>query len=57
METATETGGKAKEISHREWLGGYEASDVIVTSTILKDEIKHIYKIPDYKLWEVPQMG
>jgi len=45
---------EAKEISHREWLGGYEASDVIVTSTILKDEIQHIYKIPDYKLWEIP---
>ncbi|AAM07037.1 conserved hypothetical protein [Methanosarcina acetivorans C2A] len=45
---------EAKEISHREWLGGYEASDVIVTSTILKDEIKHIYKLPDYKLWEIP---
>jgi glycosyltransferase involved in cell wall biosynthesis len=45
---------EAKEISHREWLGGYEASDVIVTSTILKEEIQHIYKIPDYKMWEVP---
>lgn len=45
---------EAKEISHREWLGGDEASDVIVTSTILKDEIKHIYKLPDYKLWEIP---
>lgn len=45
---------EAKEISHREWLGGYEASDVIVTSTVLKEEIQHIYKIPDYKLWEIP---
>ena len=45
---------EAKEISHREWLGGYESSDVITTSKILKDEIKHIYKIPDYKLWEIP---
>jgi len=45
---------EAKEISHREWLGGYEASDVIVTSNILKEEIQHIYKIPDYKLWEIP---
>jgi len=45
---------EAKEISHREWLGGYEASDIIVTSTILKDEIRLIYKIPDYKLWEIP---
>ena len=45
---------EAKEISHREWLGGYESSDVITTSTILKDEIQQIYKIPDYKLWEIP---
>ncbi len=45
---------EAKEISHREWLGGYESSEVITTSTILKDEVRHIYKIPDYKLWEVP---
>ena len=45
---------EAKEISHREWLGGYESSDVITTSTILTEEIQHIYKIPDYKLWEIP---
>jgi glycosyltransferase involved in cell wall biosynthesis len=45
---------EAKEISHREWLGGYESSEIIITSTILKEEIKHIYKIPDYKLWEIP---
>jgi len=45
---------EAKEISHREWLGGYESSEIIITSTILKEEIKQIYKIPDYKLWEIP---
>ncbi|HII02744.1 TPA: glycosyltransferase family 4 protein [Methanosarcinaceae archaeon] len=45
---------EAKEISHREWLGGYECSEVIVTSTVLANEIKHIYKIPDYKLSEIP---
>ena len=45
---------EAKEISHREWLGGYESSDVITTSTILKNELQQIYKIPDYKLWEIP---
>jgi len=27
---------------------------VITTSTILKDEIRQSYKIPDYKLWEIP---
>jgi glycosyltransferase involved in cell wall biosynthesis len=45
---------EAKEISHREWLGGYESSDVITTSKILTEEVKQIYKIPDYKLWEIP---
>lgn len=45
---------EAKEISHMEWLGGYESSDVITTSKILTDEIQQIYKIPDYKLWEIP---
>jgi len=45
---------EAKEISYREWLGGYESSAVIITSTILKKEVKRIYKIPDYKLWEIP---
>jgi glycosyltransferase involved in cell wall biosynthesis len=45
---------EAKEISHREWLGGYESCDVITTSTILTEEIQQIYKIPDYKLWKIP---
>jgi glycosyltransferase involved in cell wall biosynthesis len=54
MEIFTETGGEAKEISHREWRGGYECSAVITTSTILKEEIQQIYQIPDYKFWEIP---
>lgn len=45
---------EAKEISHREWLGGYECAEVITTSTMLRAEIKRIYKIPDYKLREIP---
>ena len=45
---------EAKEISHREWLGGYESSDVITTSKILTEEVQLIYNIPDYKLWEIP---
>jgi glycosyltransferase involved in cell wall biosynthesis len=45
---------EAKEIAHREWLGGYESSNVISTSKILTEEIQQIYKIPDYKLWEIP---
>jgi glycosyltransferase involved in cell wall biosynthesis len=45
---------EATEISYREWLGGYESSDVITTSKILTEEIQQIYRIPDYKLWEIP---
>ncbi len=45
---------EAMEISHREWRGGYESSRVIVTSTILKNEIQHLYQIPDEKIDIVP---
>ncbi len=45
---------EAQEISHREWLGGYEAKEVIVTSPVLKNEIQHLYQIPDYKMNIVP---
>ena len=43
-----------RDISHRKWLGGYESSEVIVTSENLKNEVKRIYQIPDYKLNIVP---
>lgn len=45
---------EAKEISHREWLGGYECAAVITTSTMLRKELKRIYQIPDYKIYEIP---
>lgn len=45
---------EAREISHREWLGGYESAEVIATSKILRQEIQHIYRIPDYKISEIP---
>lgn len=45
---------EAKEISHREWLGGYEAKELIVTSRALMDELQFIYSIPSYKLNLVP---
>ena len=45
---------EATEISHREWLGGYEASEVIITSNILRDEVQYLYQIPDYKISIVP---
>lgn len=45
---------QAKEISHLEWLGGYEAKELIVTSHALMDELQFIYNIPSYKLNLVP---
>lgn len=45
---------EAREISHREWLGGYESAEVIATSDILRDEIQHIYGVPDYKVSKIP---
>ncbi|WP_342304699.1 glycosyltransferase family 4 protein [Methanolobus sp. ZRKC5] len=45
---------EAMEISHREWQGGYESSLVIATSTIFKNEIQHLYQIPDEKISIVP---
>jgi glycosyltransferase involved in cell wall biosynthesis len=43
-----------REISHREWLGGYESAAVIVTSENLKKEIQFLYQIPDFKLKVIP---
>ncbi|MFQ6061981.1 MAG: glycosyltransferase family 4 protein [Methanosarcinales archaeon] len=45
---------EAKEISHREWSGGYESKEVIVTSQNLKNEIQSLYSIPDYKINIIP---
>lgn len=44
----------AKEISRREWLGGYEAKKVIVTSHALMEEVQFLYNIPSYKIDLVP---
>ncbi len=43
-----------REISHREWLGGYESAAVVVTSPNLKNEIQSLYQIPDYKISLIP---
>ena len=45
---------EAREISHREWLGGYESSVVIVTSEEFKQEVQYNYQIPDYKISVIP---
>jgi glycosyltransferase involved in cell wall biosynthesis len=43
-----------QEISHREWLAGYESATVIVTSANLKNELQFLYQIPEYKLNLIP---
>jgi glycosyltransferase involved in cell wall biosynthesis len=45
---------EAQEISHREWLGGFEASKVIITTEQFKQEVQNIYQIPDYKISVIP---
>ena len=47
-------GGISKEISHREWLGCYEASKVIVTTRRMQDELMWIYSLPEYKIRIIP---
>jgi glycosyltransferase involved in cell wall biosynthesis len=46
--------GLFKEISHREWLGGYESSLIIVTTKHMQDELKMIYSIPTDKIRIIP---
>ena len=42
------------EISHREWLGGYESSSMIVTTRRMQDELKSVYSIPESKISIIP---
>lgn len=42
------------EVSHREWLGGYESSEVIITTDNFKREVQNIYSIPDNKISVIP---
>jgi glycosyltransferase involved in cell wall biosynthesis len=46
--------GGSAEISHREWLGGYESSIIIATTPWMKDELRQIYSIPDDKILVIP---
>jgi glycosyltransferase involved in cell wall biosynthesis len=46
--------GISKEISHREWLGCYEASKVIVTTRRMQDELMWIYSLPEEKIRIIP---
>ena len=43
-----------EKISHREWLGGYESSRIIVTSPRMKTEIVRTYSIPGSKIDIIP---
>jgi glycosyltransferase involved in cell wall biosynthesis len=43
-----------KGISHREWLGGYESSQIIVTTKKMRDELRKIYSIPENKMNIIP---
>jgi glycosyltransferase involved in cell wall biosynthesis len=45
---------EAMEIARREWLGGYESKELIVTSRGLLEELQSIYSIPSNKLNLVP---
>ncbi len=47
-------GGISQEISHREWLGAYEASRVIVTTRLMQDELLRIYSLPAHKISIIP---
>jgi glycosyltransferase involved in cell wall biosynthesis len=46
--------GISKEISHREWLGAYESSKIIVTTRHMMDELMRIYSIPNSKIRIIP---
>jgi glycosyltransferase involved in cell wall biosynthesis len=46
--------GISQEISHREWLGCYEASQVVVTTKRMQDELMWIYSLPPGKIHIIP---
>jgi glycosyltransferase involved in cell wall biosynthesis len=46
--------GISREISHREWLGCYEAAEVIVTTRRMQDELMWIYSLPAQKIHIIP---
>ncbi len=46
--------GISQEISHREWLGCYEAAKAIVTTRRMQDELMWIYNLPKDKIPIIP---
>lgn len=43
-----------KKVSEKEWYGGYIANRVTTVSGVLKDELKWLYQMPDWKIDVVP---
>ncbi len=43
-----------RAISHREWLGGYESSQIIVTTKHMQEELQKVYSIPEHKIYIIP---
>jgi len=43
-----------ERIAHREWLGGYESSQIIATTQLMKKELMQVYSIPEGKIHVVP---
>lgn len=46
--------GISQEISHREWMGCYEASLVIVTTKRMQDELVMVFSLPKEKIRIIP---
>jgi glycosyltransferase involved in cell wall biosynthesis len=46
--------GISEEITHREWLGCFEAVQVIVTTRRMQDELMWIYTLPEDKIHIIP---
>jgi glycogen(starch) synthase len=43
-----------KKVSEKEWYGGYIADRVTTVSGVLKDELRWLYQMPDWKIDVVP---
>jgi glycosyltransferase involved in cell wall biosynthesis len=46
--------GISKEISHREWLGAYESSKIIVTTRHMMEELTRVFSVPKSKISIIP---
>jgi len=47
-------GGAAQDIRNLEWFGTYIADRVIVCSNAMREEIKRLYSVPDWKIRVIP---